>query len=788
MQLDIAIGASRTQKQWKNKKFTWDELLEKFRHTHRTAETYSEYTKADKARQSEIKDIGGFVGGYLIGGTRKPDTVKHRQLLCLDIDFANDYIWDDFTMFYTCNAALYSTHKHNPREPRYRLIIPLSRPVGYEEYEAIGRKIAEGLDMTCFDSTGFQPERLMYWPSTSKDGEYVFEEQQGEYLDPDTVLDKYVDWKDVSEWPLCDNEKDIIKLGLKKQEDPTLKAGHIGAFCRAYPIQEAIEEFIPDTYVPAANGRYTYTGGTTEAGAVVYDDLYLYSHHSTDPCSGKLCNAFDLVRIHKFGHLDKDVHLSGPPTSAPSYIEMMDQLIGDKAVIRELGIFNDLPDGDWLEELEYEKGGKILKQTIDNILLILRNDPNLEGNFGYNEFDYRDYVLGPLPWNQVEGKRFFTDKDDAGLRHYLESKYNLFHEKKTRDAVDIVLTGNSFHPVRDYLSKLEWDGHPRIETYFIDALGAADTPYIRAVTRKALIAAVARIFSPGIKYDYVLTLVGEQGLGKSRSLRALGKLWYSDSLGNIQNKEAYEQIQGVWILEMGELAGLRKAEVENVKHFITKQDDKYRVAYGRRVSTFLRQCIFFGTTNEVSFLRDTTGNRRFWPIAVTRKFREGLIDIDQLWAEAKEYYEAGETLYLTEKLEEQAKIVQKNHAEADSWIGLIEKYLDTDIPEDWAKLSSYERRSYLSSEDFGDNKDIVKVRREKVCVAEIWCEVVGAQLKDMTNNNTKAYHSILQNMEGWERSDNKKFPIYGYQRSYIRTNNDGEKRREEIKGKDTKGA
>lgn len=761
--VDIATGSSRKTVKWKNEQMSWEDLVSRLSQTHRTAESYADYLAMPKDRQDEIKDVGGFVGGYLKSGARTKGSCKHRQLLTLDIDFGTMDIWETFTMFYGCAAAIYSTHKHSEESPRFRLVIPLHKAVSREQYEAIGRKIAESLDIDLFDGTTFQPERLMYWPSTSKDGAYYFQSQDGEFLDPKSVLDLYKDWRDIQEWPICESESKLVSQSLKKQEDPTTKSGQVGAFCRAYSISEAIEEFLPTVYERGEDGRYTFTEGSTSGGAVVYDDLFLFSHHSSDPVSGILCNAFDLVRIHKYGQEDKDKTL--PVTKQESYSRMLDLISSDGPVIRELGVFNGMPQTDWTGDLDMNKKTGLPKATIDNLVLILQNDELLNGSFAYNKFDYREYIKGATPWNESEEQRLFSDKDDAGLRHYLEKMYKIFNANKTRDAIDVCLMTNGWHPVKDYLNGLVWDGVSRVETVFIDALGAADNRYTRAVTRKALAAAVARIFQPGVKFDYVLTLVGAQGLGKSSIFRELGKDWYSDSLGNIQGKEAYEQIQGVWIVEMGELAGLKKAEVEVIKHFITKQTDRYRVAYGRRVDNFPRQCVFFGTTNEAGFLRDATGNRRFWPVEVFQKYEHGRLNIDQIWAEAKHLYEQKEHLYLNEVMEAEAAEVQRNHSESDERVGLIEDYLNTLLPEGWESMNRAERRSWLSADELAAAGIY---ERDRVCIAEIWCEVLKAELKDMTSNNTKFIHGIMQNIPGWKRDTNKKFPIYGYQRAYTR--------------------
>ncbi len=190
--------------------------------------------------------------------------------------------------------------------------------------------------------------------------------------------------------------------------------------------------------------------------------------------------------------------------------------------------------------------------------------------------------------------------------------YGITNAKKITDAFLLTADSNRFHPVRNYLNSLKWDGQKRLETLFIDYLGAEDTAYVRAVTRKVLTGAVARVYEPGIKFDYALVLVGPQGIGKSEIISRLGCGFSSDTLTTLQGKEAYEQIQSFWLIELGELSALKKAEVETIKLFISKKEDAFRQAYARYTGRYPRQCIFIGTTNNDEFLKDQTGNRRFY--------------------------------------------------------------------------------------------------------------------------------------------------------------------------------
>lgn len=786
--IDIATGRSRHESNWKNKQILWSELVKKVSKTHRTAETYDEYINSSKDRQDEIKDVGGFVGAYLANGKRKKGSAVHRQLITLDIDFCRSDVWEDFTLMYDNAAAIYSTHKHTKTAPRYRLLIPLSREVFADEYIAIARKIAGNLGIENFDNTTFQPERLMYWPSTAADADYYTDVQDGVWLDADEVLSSYRNWRDASEWPVSERYSKLISREIKKQGDPLEKPGIIGAFCRTYTIDEVIGKYLTDVYeVCDVPNRYSYKEGSTSAGLIVYEDKYAFSHHGTDPISGKLCNAFDLVRLHLFGLKDEEVTNGTPGNKLPSFTAMQDFCVKDPAVKKIIAAeriesatndFIDIDTGgngkadkEWLSQMEVDRKGKFYS-TINNIVLVLNNDEHLKGTFAFNMFEQREIALRNLPWRKLKTGKYLTDKDDAAIRHYFENVYGITGIQKIRDGLDIVLMANSFHPVRDYLSILQWDGEERIETLLIDYLGAEDNDYVRTVTRKTLIAAVARVFEPGIKFDNALTLIGRQGLKKSTLVAKLGGEWFSDSFTTVQGKEAFEQIQGVWLMEMAELAGLKKAETEVIKHFISKCEDRYRVAYGRRLENFPRQCVFIATSNIKNPLQDTTGNRRWWPVecggteAEKDPFDINSKERNQIWAEAFRYYKLGESIYLDKEIEDLAVKNQFEATEHDDRTEIVRKYLDTLLPENWEGMNIYERREFIQGGDL-----IAKgiIQRQRVCVMEIWCEVIGGSLKDFNKRVARELHDLMRGLKGWESYKSKTdFKNYGTQRAYFR--------------------
>ena len=310
-----------------------------------------------------------------------------------------------------------------------------------------------------------------------------------------------------------------------------------------------------------------------------------------------------------------------------------------------------------------------------------------------------------------------------------------------------------------------------MEILFIDYLGAADNEYTREVTRKALIGAVARILSPGCKHDHTLVLVGPQGCRKSTTLAKLGKQWFSDSLYTVSGKDAYEQLQGYWIIEMGEMAATRKAELEQIKQFMSKQVDSYRAAYAKRTQEHPRQCAFFGTTNDDEFLRDSTGGRRFWPVVVTDKGRElnSLLTeeiIDQVWAEAVVRYEAGEPWYLSERVEAIARKVQEEHTEMNGKQGLIERFLDTLLPKNWESMD-LDKRMLFWGGGFGDKEEGTEVRN-RVCAIEIWQELFRGDPKTFTPAQAREINGILRRISGWKSQSSMNCGIYGRQRGFSR--------------------
>lgn len=771
--IDIAVSEGKVKKKiWKKQSWYWSDIVKKLSVSTPTSETWAEYEAGEKDYRDNIKDVGGYMGGLLYGARRLKASVIHRQLITLDADTADQGLWELFTLLYDCAAVLHSSHSHSAKVGKFRIVLPLSRPVNVDEWRAISRKLAGNLGLQQFCKFSFVVHQPMFWPSHPYDTVPVFEFQDGDWLNPDTVLAEYADWHDLSQWPGIDKERAERSPVGSKQEDPTLKDNNIGVFCRVYTVSEAIDKFLSDKYVrcDTDDQRYTYVHGSTSGGLVLYEDKWAYSHHGTDPASEELCNAFDLVRLHLFKDQDLKATEGTELHKLPSQKLMEAFCLEDpeyklKAAVEanraarkafETGpVVED--DKKWMLQLDMDQKSNI-KNTPENVLIILRNDKRLVDCFAYDAFQQREVALRDLPWRKItDPPAEMVDQDDAAFRNYLSKHYKITTATKIKDAFDQYVLQHQFHPVRDYLNELHWDGVKRLDTIFLDYMGAEDSEYARAVTRKTVVGAVARVFNPGVKFDYVLVLVGLEGKGKSTLLDKMGRRWFSDSFSfaSVHKKEATEQLQGAWIVEIGELSGMRKAEIESVKHFISKRIDRFRVAYGKRVQAFPRQCIFFGTTNDSDFLQSPHGNRRFWPLRILLgpKTRDVFTDftsdeIDQVWAEALVYYKKGEPLYLNEELEKEAAKVQTFHTSGDERIESIKKYLDRPLPENWYELPSSDRCDIIQGSTLMEGTPFFV--RNKVSALEIFCELFRRDPIDASIPNLKFIRTIMNNLPGWE--------------------------------------
>ena len=774
--LSFCFGSSRQAAAWHPARLTLEELWARLETPLRTPETTEQYHRMKKGEKDVIKDKGGLLAGTLKGTRRKKSAVLSRSMITLDCDKLNPAFFDEYEFLNRYFSIVYTTHSHLPEAPRARVLVPLTRDVTPEEYNAVARYLADEIGMEMVDPCSFEINQLMYWPTASADGEYICRRYEGDWLDPDRYLAEHPNWKDCAALPVAPSEKADVERQRKKQEDPLSKEGTVGLFCRAYSVQVAMRTFLPDVYEETDDeNRWRYIPSDSIPGVVIYDDRFAYSHHASDPAYGRLLNAFDLVRTHLFDEDDPK----------QSFSEMLEFAAKDEAV-RELGLEERLDragedfagpaegEDDWKKKLVRQKRSTQLENSLYNCRLILQNDPYLK-NIVFNQLADSMEIRGEVPWSHPS--RFWRDADDAQLTCYVDDHYGSFSARNYDIAVTKTVDDRSYHPIRDYFASLpSWDGVPRVDTLLIDYLGAEDNAYIRAVSRKTLCAAYRRIYQPGVKFDYMPVLNGAQGIGKSTFISNLGMEWFSDSLSlsDMNDKTAAEKLQGYWILEIGELAGMKKADLDKVKAFISRVDDKYRASFGRRVTPHPRQCVFFGTTNsENGYLRDITGNRRFWNVRVTGegKYRPWQMTpeiVRQIWAEAAVLAKAGEKLYLPPELEAYARAEQRSAMEQDDREGLVLEYLDLLLPDGWDSMNIYQRRDYVNEVD-DPTRPAGTIRRTEVSNIEIWCECFGRPKEDMKPSDRYAIAAIMEHLEDWEKTGrSRRLPIYGKQRIYRR--------------------
>ena len=794
----LTCGTRRSKTGWLNTQMSWSEFALRFQTPNRTRETVAEYEAKTKAEQTRLKDVGGYVGGEFSGNSRKAQELKGRDLIVLDLDYhiaagcARDIISQVKSR--GCAMLVHTTRSHRPDRPRLRVIIPTDRTMTPDEYEPAARQMAHMLGVIGYcDPTTFQANRLMFFPSCSADAEYIYEFVDNNFASVDGLLGTF-DWHDFSKWPTVPNESVTYRTDAKKQQDPKTKSGIVGAFCRTYNVHTAIEKFLGHIYQKCGEDRYTYIEGTTSGGAVTYEDGdFIFSHHATDPCSCQLCNAFDMVRLHLFGDKDTDRDLDTPEVKTPSFLEMckwvhelpeVQTVIHDENLAQIIDSFPKIADWvdleipaerkedtSWRKLLKTKKGSMEVLGTIDNALLILENDFYLKDRIAFDRFCERIVNRQPLPWGDDRTGREWTDNDDNNLQLYFEKGYGLRNSTVILKAFDIAAHRRAFNSVEEYLNGIRWDGVNRVTTLFIDYLGCADNEYTRQVATVTLVGAVRRAVISGCKWDYVPILVGPQGKGKSKFLASLGMEWFSDSIQGFDGKEAAELLQGTWINELPELAGFNKSETNRIKQFITKTDDYYRSAYGRRSEHHPRHCVFIGTTNDDEFLKDPTGNRRYWPVNCFVNEPAKNIDdlynsrelVGQIWAEAYDLYKSDLVQpWLTGSALDIARNEQESHKITDNWQGIIEAYLETGVPPTWNTMDRDTRKLHLSNQMDGDCKI------DKVCVMEIWCEALNGDPQRLGKIEQLRIGAIMRNMPGWEQVATIRTAYCGRQKGYRR--------------------
>jgi putative DNA primase/helicase len=817
---------------------TLEEIYNAFKNkVKRTKEKYNEYVGADKNTKLALKDVGGYIGGETQGGKRTNGIRITRQLLTLDIDTKKPNIlpYLQRNIYFYC--IVHSTHSHSAEENRLRIIAPLSREVNEDEYQALGRRIAYSIENAkheilteLFDETTFQANRLMFFPSASIDGEYICEllnldmsQEDQAVIDVDKVLDSYLDKNDIYQWfkPEKQDETQMGKSTLANK-NPLKAKGLVGAFNRTYTISQAIEKFLPQVYKKERNGRYTFVGGESFGGGTsLLNDTLFYSHHGTDPANLYYRNAFDLVRIHKFGSFDtgftpekeieKDVlekteSFSKMIEFCRSLPEVVEHSESNISLTQRIEQQENYVNEHWSDPAKQAEGKTEepkqdnskswvvqldgLKSSVAKLDVVFKHDDIIGNLFYFDTFRANICFLKKPFWYRdfVEGQAL-QDKDMAHIRVHLDKVYGIKGEKTIDDAIVVEADKIQKNKVLDFFEGLVWDKKPRIETFFQDFFKVQDNPFTKAALKHWLVGAVSRIFRAGAPMDMLLIIKGKQGIGKSLFFKKLATVdftkpsdhLYSDTKIDFDKaKDSYEQLEGIWIYEWKELAGMNMSEQESIKAFVDKTEDKFRRSYGRRNVEIKRRVAFGGSTNDTTPLRDRTGNRRFLVIESGLNQNECLIKDekkftqeyrDQLLAEAIHLYKSGFDIFAWSE-EEMAwwdKSNESNLAENDL-LGNISSYMTMKRPRTWYSMSPEEMIKYIDDYDFQNNKTSSAIWGEthlleidRVCVMEIW--KVALRQKDITINR---YHRelILSALEhlGWKiEKTQQRFGVFGHQ-------------------------
>lgn len=781
----LSVAGSSASLKWSTVRYTWEDFLERLNRDIRSTETMRDFDRLDRTARANLKDVGGYMAGELSGARRLKSAVLSRSMITLDVDYADSLFPVEFeTRFPGVAAVIYNTRSDRKKSRRFRVVIPFAEEVqDAAQYEAAARKMAELLGIDLFDPTTFQAERMMYWQSLSSDQPKVFEVFDGEPISADYLLSLYgnnEEWRDIRNWAFkSDQEKETRAIvGKAMAQNPKEKAGLVGAFCRAYSVPAAIEKYLSDVYeIAPGNDRYTYKAGHSVGGMIVFDDLFCFSYHSTDPISdGHAYNAYDLVRVHKFGHLGKEDSTKEMNRLVCADKECVKDMVTPDADLDDFDYYGDAVKSDSTEEvteLVWDLDGKGNKQvTVNNFVNAFKSDPLLNGLLAYDML--KETIVFTRPSFTAKGSKkgdLVNDTDISIIKGRIERMHGIYNDAKLNDAIEQVSSDNAFHPIKLYLESLTWDGVPRIDTFLVDYMGAEDNAYTREAFRKMLLAAVTRIYEPGRKFDTALVFYSEQGVGKSTLIQRLSKGWFNDSLTNLSGKESYEAIQFAWLVELAELSALRKSDVEAVKNFISKREDTYRGAYARRVKTHKRQCVFFGSTNDDEFLKDATGNRRFFPVEVKRTRKTRLIFepefdavVDQLWAEAMEGYMLGEALTLSDEAEAIAGGTREEFTERTPIQGLIEEYLDRLFPADYEDRFLAQRLDFLNG-DLGEEGTETK---NSFSLIELWTEALGRRKDEYTVVKARELSNAVKALKGWKRDKQARQKIYGPQVIYRR--------------------
>lgn len=756
----VALATKRDSKHWTMDTVSWDDLIS--------------WVENPGTRKE--------AGNYVLG-TLEPTTVRHpgakrectnlhrnkravrdRWCVTLDVDHPRRGFFDEIQLLWQHRALLHTTHSSTPDEPRYRMLVPLDRTVTPEEYSACAIALMDQLGAKQFDHGSREPERYMFKPAAKRPEWYRHLELPGEPYPVDELLAAYEESLQGKELPAPPRNK----------RDPFELTGIPGAFNRAYPELDELIEAYELPYERSGADRWHLVGARSAGGmGQVTPGLY-FSHHAGDPAGGQTCSAFDLVRLHRFSDLDEEAPDGTPIVQLPSHKAMCDLASQDTRVVADfVGAEFDKELDDIVEDDRWRAGfilstrtGKV-EDVVHNWDLIRDNDAVFQALF-FNEMTLAVEIDRDLPWRTYDADHeTFTATDRAEFLMHIEREYGFRPAKWYLDGlVDAKAAERKHNPVRDYLDGLEWDGTPRLEECLP---GVRPTAFTRMVARKSMVAAVARIFQPGCKWDHTLVLFGSEGLGKSYWMDKMSR-GYSAPLGRIGDKDTLIAMQRSWIMVSDEGHSLRKADAEAQKEFLTRTEDVFRLPYEREAQAHKRHSVIWSATNDEVFLRRQEGNRRFLIVHCEERVDFAQLTdqyVDQVWAEAVHRYRAGEVLFLDETESETAAAERERFIEEDALQGIIENYLSTLVPGDWAGRSIQERQVWLEDQANGLVRGTEPIT--EVCSVQLWTEALGRRFGEHNRIDLLTITESLKRIPGWvARPGRHRVPNYGPQMVFQR--------------------
>lgn len=698
--------------------------------------------------------------GRLQDGVRSKETVLSKSAIVLDADHAQIF-FEDFTEMAldAWEHFMHTTYSSTPEAPRYRLIVPLAEDVTPTEYTYLADILMAYLskgEPDLFDKTAREPSRLFFAPAANPEyrDSYSYVAHEGRLMKSSEIeaLNMILDE------PI---ERDLPKTSLVSNsvfESASEIIGVIGDFNTLYEddLDQCIEDYdLPYTRV---GDKWHFNGSKSEPGLLDLGDGYYYSHHATDPANGERLTAYDLVRIHVYDgaktkfqkDIKKDKRIEelarerakekaldvftpvevtpSAPQSSPmpevngsSFFSVIPEYDPIEATVVE----DEEPTFEQKQEKvrdnlkDFDQDSLLFKPTIYNIDVLKVYDPIIS-KIALNELTSDVVCAEPTPWGNKAGDPVETG-DLSALTFYLERAYRMdITKSRVEDIVNEQSRINRYHPVREYLDGLEWDGIPRLETALP---GVVADDYTRLVARKCLTAAVARVYEPGIKWDYVLVIQGSQGLGKTYWVEKMSKGFYSE-LGDITRADTVRELHQSWISVSDEAASISKGDFNLIKDFMTRTHDTYRLPYDKRSRSVARSSVIWATTNHMDFIPEfEEGTRRFLPVKATQKVDfKALTDdyIAQVWAEAKHLYQEGEILFLDDDQTAVAEGVREQYTANSGFGGMLEEFISAKVSKDWDELSPAQRIQWLAEQAQGIQ--VGEVRRTEISAVQFFTE------------------------------------------------------------------